>query len=66
VRRSLARKYAHDAVVRCVDHWLADDEWLANRFTADELQKVRTEIMLLRAVHHDRCEIMPDQTETKR
>ena len=51
MNRNVARRYAHDAVVRCIEHFMSDTEWLEDRFSAGDLRQVTEEIEGLRKRH---------------
>jgi hypothetical protein len=36
MNRTKALRYAHDAAARCIEHFLADDEWITERFASPE------------------------------
>ena len=51
MKRWLARRYAHDIILRALDGALEDDEWLEGRFEPGELELVLAEVKVLRLKH---------------
>lgn len=51
MNRNVALRYAHDAVARCIDHWMADTFWLFERFSEEDYKQVVAEIEKLRLRH---------------
>ena len=59
MNRRLARAYAHDVVLRGIDHVLEDDEWLSCRLTPEELGLVLSEVKALRQRHIEKFVNLP-------
>jgi hypothetical protein len=51
MKKVQALAYAHDAAARCIEHFLADDEWLTERFSEEEAAQVHEALKELRSRH---------------
>lgn len=63
MNRNVALRYAHDAVVRCIDHWMEEPSWLSERFSEEDCRQVVAEIEKLRLRHLYASTEMPEPRE---
>ncbi len=63
MNRNVALRYAHDAVVRCIEHFMSDTEWLESRFSDEDAGQIAIEIELLRKRHLHAGTTLPQPRE---
>ena len=61
----LARRYAHDVILRALDGSLEDEEWLSERFSPEELARVLAEVSILRQRHVDAHATLPEKRQVQ-
>lgn len=63
MNQRMARRYAHDVILRALDGALEDGEWLAERFSPEELARVLAEVSILRQRHVDAHATLPEKRQ---